>query len=261
MTLKMINATSAIPDLFYPKHPFEVKLQIAKYIWLAYAIEYSLVGIPEHAVEEFQHRLVSREPQLHPLLDHYSKILADMRLYWHPLAADCIVTAGIQIIWASLLQHDPKYKDMRPRPGGDRLPGFVRRRDGVSEALSFMTFTKDQCPDMYSYLQAIPDMCLFIDYANDIFRFHSDDKAGDMVNYIRERAAHANKSHIDVLYDVGDEVIAAQSRVDSVLSGQGYPEEAWQLLKSGLVAMHKSHVPYGLSELGLGEEVQRVRKA
>jgi hypothetical protein len=66
-------------------------------------------------------------------------------------------------------------------------------------------------------------------------RFYSDDKAGDHVNYIRERAAHANKPHIDVLYDVGDDVIAAQSRVDSVLSGQGYAEEAWQLLKSGLV--------------------------
>jgi hypothetical protein len=138
---------------------------------LAYAIEYSLVGIPVNAVQEFQHRLVSREPQLHPLLDHYSKILADMRLYWDPLAADCIVMAGIQIIWASLLQHEPNYKAMRPRPGGDRLPTFVRHRDGVSEALSFMTFTKDQCPDMYSYLQAIPDMCIYIDFANDIFRY------------------------------------------------------------------------------------------
>jgi len=121
-------------------------------------------------VEEFQHRLVTSQPQLHPLLDKYTQVLGEMRKFWHPLAADCIVTAGIQIIWASLLQHVDEYINLKPKPGGDRLPVYVRHRDGVSEALAYMTFTKEQVPDFYSYIQAIPEMMRYIDFTNDVFR-------------------------------------------------------------------------------------------
>lgn len=96
-------------------------------------------------------------------------------------------------------------------------------------------------------------LCYHIKLIEASYRIHSDDKANDYLNYVRERAAHAKKSHIDVLYDLGDEVVESQDKVDACLAGTGPAEEYWKTLKNGIMyvlpysALHESENAHAVS--------------
>lgn len=230
---------------------------------LSYTIEFDTVSMGDTARSHFQRLFVAQKPQQHPVLDQYATILAKMYdLPWDQLAADCIVTSSLQLIWTCVLEPKPVYKAMPPLPGGELWPPTIRSRNGLGEALSFMTFLPPKNAagreeDLVRYLQAIPQIQFFLNFTNDILRFKSEEVTKEHQNYVRERSAHhPGKGLADTLDEMVKEAAAATHAVDSLLKGTGWMEEKWRDLRHGFVAMHRwTQAPYMLKEMGLGEEI------
>ncbi|KAJ9258924.1 hypothetical protein DTO212C5_8638 [Paecilomyces variotii] len=259
----MTKFSAAVPDLMFRYHPFEVKVHIGTWIWLSYTIEFDAASIGQTAISQFQRLFVAQKPQQHALLDQYAAILAKLYDFsWHQLAVDCIVTSSLQFIWTCVLEPKPIYKAMPSLPGGQLWPATIRARNGLGEALSFMTFfppdgTTQNEEDFVKYLQAIPQIQIFLNFTNDILRFKSEEVTKEHQNYIRERSAHhPGKSLAETLDEMVIEAAAAVQAVDNLLEGAGWIEDKWKDLRHGFVAMHRwDKAPYMLKDLGLSEQI------
>ncbi|KAL1851841.1 hypothetical protein Plec18170_006144 [Paecilomyces lecythidis] len=259
----MTKFAAAVPDLMFRSHPFEAKVHIGTWIWLSYTIEFDTTSIGQDAISQFQRLFVAQKPQQHPLLDQYVAILVKMYDFsWDQLAVDCIVTSSLQFIWTCVLEPKPIYKAMPTLPGGHLWPATIRSRNGLGEALSFMTFfppkgaTQTEV-DFVKYLQAIPQIQTFLNFTNDILRFKSEEVTKEHQNYVRERSAHyPGKNLADTLDEMVIEAAAAVQAVDDLLEGAGWIEYKWKDLRQGFVAMHRwDKAPYMLKDLGLSEEI------
>lgn len=261
--VSMTNFSAVVPDLLFTSHPFEVKVHIGIWIWLSYTIEHDTASIGQPAISQFQCLLVSQKPQQHPLLDRYAAVLSrTYNFQWNQLAIDCIVTSSLHLIWTCVLEPMPIHKSMSALPGGQLWPETIRSRNGLGEALSYMTFlppqgTERREEDFVRYVQAIPQMQIFLNFTNDILRFKSEETIKEYQNYVRERSAHhPGKNHADTLDEMVAEAAVAVQAVDDLLKGTGWIEDKWKILRHGFVAMHRwDKAPYQLKEMGLAEEI------
>lgn len=230
---------------------------------LSYTIEFDTASIGQTAISQFQRQFVAQKSQQHPLLDQYAAILAKTYDFsWDQLAIDCMVTSSMQLIWTCVLEPKPVYRAMPTLPGGQLWPATIRSRNGLGEALSFMTFlppegTPRNEEDFVRYLQAIPQMQIFLNFTNDILRFKFEETTKEHQNYVRERSAHhPGKNLADTLDEMVLEAAAAIQAVDDLLKGAGWIEHRWKDLRQGFVAMHRwDKAPYMLNAMGLSEEI------
>lgn len=259
----MTRFSAVVPDLLFASHPFEVKVHIGTWIWLSYTIEHDTASIGQPAISQFQRLFVSQKPQQHPLLDRYAAVLSETyNFHWNQLAIDCIVISSLHLIWTCVLEPKPIYKSMLALPGGQLWPATIRSRNGLGEALSYMTFlppqgTDQSEEDFVRYVQAIPQMQIFLNSTNDILRFKWEETIKEHQNYVRERSAFdPGKNLADTLDEMVIEAAVAVQAVDDLLKGTGWIEERWKVLRHGFVAMHRwDKAPYQLKEMGLAEEI------
>ncbi|KAF2129632.1 terpenoid synthase [Dothidotthia symphoricarpi CBS 119687] len=259
----MTQFSAAVPDLMFRSHPFEVKVHIGTWIWLSYTIEFDTASIGQAAISQFQRLFVAQKPQQHPLLDRYAAILANTYDFsWDQLASDCIITSSMQLIWTCVLEPKPIYRAMPSLSGGHLWPATIRSRNGLGEALSFMTFLPPKEiahneKDFVTYLQAIPQIQIFLNFTNDILRFKSEEVTKEHQNYVRERSAHHPDQNLaDTLDEMVLEAAAAVQAVDDLLKGAGWIEDRWKDLRQGFVAMHRwNKAPYMRDAMGLSEEI------
>ncbi|KAJ6472342.1 hypothetical protein C8R47DRAFT_987836, partial [Mycena vitilis] len=153
-------------------------------------------------------------------------------------------------------------------------PPYIRGKDGEPDAYAYMVFSRDPCPDVSVYLQAIPDMCTFINYNNDVLsvalpfptgpsnclslqksRFYKEELAGETHNFVHGRAQASGKSPLSELAAIAQECLAATRRVRTILRGKGKYEEAWQAFEHGYVTFHTAGKRYRLDEIGFGEDI------
>lgn len=230
---------------------------------LSYTIEFDTACIGQGAVSQFQRLMTAQKSQQHPLLDQYAAVLAKTYEFsWDQLAVDCIVTSSMQLIWTCVLEPKPVYKAMPTLQGGQLWPATIRLRNGLGEALAFMTFlpptgaAQDE-GDLVRYLQAIPQIQIFLNFTNDILRFKMEEITKEHQNYVRERSAHhPGKNLADTLDEMVREAAAAAQAVDNLLKGAGWIEDRWNDLRQGFVAMHRwDKAPYMLNEMGLAEKI------
>ncbi|KAI8270627.1 hypothetical protein K4K58_008452 [Colletotrichum sp. SAR11_239] len=246
---------------YYPTHPFAVKLHIAIYSWLAIYIDDDDAGNDDLA--GFQERFHKGEPQPSALLSRFAEVLHDMSKYYEPLVANFIVCSTLQFVNATLLERHGEFHGLKHCKEASGWPDYVRDRSGVPEAYAYFIFPKEQCPNIGQYMQGIPDMMTYINYANDILSFHKETLAGETDNYINTRAVCEQREPLAVLETVVAEAIEANSRVVGLLRTRSDPMYAlkWDEFFNGYIFFHlsakryKLHVYPGLAHEGVKELV------
>lgn len=116
----------------------------------------------------------------HPVLLNFSSHLNDMYKYFHPLSANCIVSATLEFVTGCALETMETLMSMPlhslPRSATQReelnlYPYYLRAKTGVSPAYAYMLFPEKENPKMEMYLEAIPEICMFIDKTNDVLSY------------------------------------------------------------------------------------------
>lgn len=260
-----------------------MKLHIAIYSWLAIYIDDDDDGNED--LIGFQERFQKGEPQPSALLQRFAENLQEMSIHFEPLVANFIVLSSLQFVAATLLERRSELHSLQHCKEAKRWPDYVRDRSGVPEAFAYFIFPRDECPDIGAYMQGIPDMMTYINYANDILsyvwtcswqpmtfslylqrlltnhrchRFHKETLAGETDNYINTRAVCEQREPFAMLEIVIAETIAANSRVVGLLDTRSDPVYArkWNEFFNGYIFFHvtarryKLHVYTGLADVG-----------
>jgi hypothetical protein len=242
---------------YYPSHPFAVKLHIAIYSWLAIYIDDDEDGTDDLA--GFQTRFQKGEPQPSALLARFAESLQAMSTHFESLVANFIVLSSLQFVNATLLERRGEFHRLQHCREASGWPDYVRDRSGVPEAFAYFIFPRDECPDIGAYMQGIPDMMTYINYANDVLSFHKETLAGETDNYINTRAVCEQREPLAVLETVVAETIAVNSRVVGLLRTRSDPVYArkWNEFFNGYIFFHvtarryKLHVYTGLAHEGV----------
>ncbi|KAG8159640.1 hypothetical protein KVR01_010277 [Diaporthe batatas] len=230
----------------YPSHPFAVKLHIAIYTWLVTYIDDDEDGNQDLA--GFQTRFHKGEPQPSALLACVAESLQGMSTHFEPLVANFIVLSSLQFVNATLLERRGEFTGLQHCKEASRWPGYIRDKSGVPEAYAYFIFPGDQCPDIGAYMQGIPDMMTYINYANDVLSFHKETLAGETDNYINTRAVCEQREPVAMLETVIDETIAANSRVVRLLNTRLDPmcSRKWDEFLNGYILFHITAKRYNL---------------
>ncbi|KAJ7613353.1 isoprenoid synthase domain-containing protein [Mycena polygramma] len=249
-----------IADYAYRHHSFETKIYITLLSWFSMTIDdrVTQMRIP---LEQFHERLLNAQKQLDPLLDHLACLLKETHVYWDPVCSSAIICSFLEFIASTLIQDRDEVKRKRGVVESPSWPPYIRAKDGEPDAYAYMIFPKATCPDVSVYLQAIPDICIFINYNNDVLSFYKEELAGETHNLVHGRAQASGNSPLTELGSTAEECLAATYRVRSILRGKGSYEEAWHAFEQGYVTFHTAGKRYRLSEIGFGEEVAEIRSA
>ncbi|KAF8894210.1 hypothetical protein CPB84DRAFT_1682752 [Gymnopilus junonius] len=158
----------------------------------------------------------------------------DMYHFWDTIPANCITVSGLDFVTGRIIEDELAMRDMKPCAMATSWPNFLRVKTGGAAAFAFFIFTKEQNPDLYAYIQMIEDIRFFLDYVNDLLSFYKEALAGETTNYIYTRARITQKSEMDTLREVSNEVLAAYSRTTEALeiTGASMP---WKLFANGIL--------------------------
>lgn len=152
----------------YPYHPLDVKVYVAVYGWLVFIIDDKTGSIVKD-VEEFQQRFFSNVSQQNALLELFAVTLKQTHDHYDPITARFIVLSSLAFVNICLLETRREYQAMSAKRGGEKLAYRFRDKEGICEVYAYFCFPKAKCPDISVFLQAIPDMCILINYINDLF--------------------------------------------------------------------------------------------
>jgi hypothetical protein len=169
----------------YRLHPRKTQEQIAMYMLCvslpsitfyvpSNLTKSSIIWVEEHydqfteAVESFQYRWLSGQPQMHPMLDRFSQCLKDMRKFWDPLCADMMVSSTFYFLYGNILENRANISQMKLHGPSILWPNWVREMTGVATVISLFIFPKSACDDVSKFLQAVPEIDKWINYSNDI---------------------------------------------------------------------------------------------
>jgi hypothetical protein len=200
----------------------------------------SIIWVEEHydqftqAIESFQHRWLSGQPQMHPMLDHFSQCLKDMRKFWDPLCADMMISSTFYFLYGNILENRADISQMKLRGPSILWPNWVRAMTGVATVISLFVFPKSACDDVSKFLQAVPEIDNWINYTNDILsyvfpffpldsslrvsRYYKEDFQGETNTYVHFRATCAGKDTLDVLSDLVNETCDAYHWANGLFS-------------------------------------------
>jgi hypothetical protein len=171
------------------------------------------------AVEEFQHRFLSGQAQLHPMLDRFVECLMDMKKFWDPLCADMIVSATFYFMHGTLLESRQGNSGIKLHGHSSQWPTWVRSMSGAGSAYALFIFPTSICSDISKFLQTIPELDSWTRLVNDIlsygfllyinasphrfFRFYKEEMQGETSTYIHFRAECAGlEDTLDVLSEL-----------------------------------------------------------
>ncbi|KAF8894229.1 isoprenoid synthase domain-containing protein [Gymnopilus junonius] len=249
---KWIEAISLLAatygELPYPNHPAEVRLRIARFTWCLIYID-DLGHRNPSVLEAFQQGVLENyevgETPLQGFRDH----LADIYNFWDTVPADCITVGGMEFIIGRLLEINPAIRDMKATTATYSWPNFLREKTGAPAPFAFMIFPKASNVKISTYIQAIEDMKIVINYSNDLLSFYKEELDGETDNYIHNRARATRKPIPETLRDVANEVVAAHYRVTQILQSTD-GELAWKQFAVGNLDLYFSGKRYRLGELG-----------
>ncbi|KAI1778682.1 terpenoid synthase [Hypoxylon cercidicola] len=235
----------------FPNHPLDVQVHVGIFTWLAILID-DLANQILPDIQCFHQRFATGEPQPTRLLESFAQCLRSTFHHWNPIVASIIVSSSMNFVNACALEVRPEIEHMTPTRGGQNLPWYLRERNGVGDAYAYFAFPKALYPDISCFIEAIPDLSMYVCFANDILSFYKEEKAGEMNNYIHNAARYEGKDARSVLKDTISRIRDAITRMRIVVKGR-QPYE--QVLNTYIVGFIEFHMKgrYKLEELGLGD--------
>jgi hypothetical protein len=96
-----------------------------------------------------------------------------MRLYWHPIVADLIVSATFKFITGNVLESRKDVTEMQLPPRRGNAPGwpeYLRMMTSLANPFSLFVFTKEEFGDgeLVKWVQGLPEIDNCVAYTNDI---------------------------------------------------------------------------------------------
>lgn len=137
------------------------------YTWLAVLID-DRIGEFRAEVEGYQRRFFAGEEQPTPLLRATAALMKETWNYWDPILANMIVTSTLDCVSSNLLDTRSEFQDMVMTKAGSSFPYFFRHMSGLTVAYSCFSYPKILYPDLGLFLEAVPDMALYINIVNDV---------------------------------------------------------------------------------------------
>ncbi|KAF9810168.1 hypothetical protein IEO21_07099 [Rhodonia placenta] len=244
------NALEMIESVYGHLTDLDAKVAVAIFTALGFTIDDPNV-LDSLAFDQFHRRHIDstfhgdKSP-----LGLFAKVANQMVEYYPSIAAGTILVSALQFVNASILENATRGTILHPKA----LPFVEYRRSvsGVSEAYACFIWEKASFPAANCYIQAIPNVCLFINYVNDILSFYKEELVNELSNYINDRALVTGTSATDVLRDVIGETVAAAERVRGIL-GEGDARDAWDAFARGYIKFHIDAPRYRLREV-LGDD-------
>ncbi|KAH9846555.1 Trichodiene synthase-domain-containing protein [Lenzites betulinus] len=228
----------------YNHVPLDVKVHIALYNTLAILTDDS--EIESAALDAFMERFYSCTPQQHRHLDHMVDILRRMPDYFSSYGAKTIIQGTVEFINVNALESTTQHLPLSP----DAM-GYVtarRMKNGVADPYAAFIFPKADFPDATTWIQALPEMAVFIDWANDVFSFYKEELDHETHTFVHERALITGKTVGEVLSELVDEAVIACDRVRAILQGEK-ERQVWESFLAGYVAWHRFTPRYRLDEV------------
>ncbi|KAF7529684.1 hypothetical protein G7054_g9753 [Neopestalotiopsis clavispora] len=219
--------------LAHPGHPVEVQAYVGLITWLVVQFD-DIVGQEgrmREASSQFHERFFRGETQPNALLNGIATMIREA-----PVHFDAVL--------ATLLQHSD----------GAKFPYYFRAMSGMDIAYAIFCYPKALYTDIGCFIEAIPDMGIFINISNDVLSFYKEELGGDKRNYIHNRARSEQRDVLQVLAEVEREAIDCEHRIQKILKGRAEYAKSWSDSVRGYMAMHTTNPRYRLAELGLGEE-------
>ncbi|KIY51852.1 terpenoid synthase [Fistulina hepatica ATCC 64428] len=199
------------------------------------------------SVREFNHRFVTGQKQRHWLLDHFAALLLEMPNLWGPVVANMMTTSTLNLVTALSLEHE--LQGVTLESDAVRYPTFARVMSGASETYALFAFPPEL--PLRSYLQALPDLMIYINNGNDILSFYKEELDGETVNRVHMIAKCRSVPQSVVLRDIVDDAVAAHRRITGTLEPWPAAQSAFLSFSQGYVGFHAGITRYRLNELGL----------
>ncbi|KII94515.1 hypothetical protein PLICRDRAFT_120583 [Plicaturopsis crispa FD-325 SS-3] len=198
-------------------------------------------------VAEFSERLARGQPQNDRVLDNLVDLLRRAHEYFDRIIANIIMSCAINYITAILLEHDTNGMMLEPR--AQRYPKFSRRMSGSPETYAVSIFPP--ALPLQSYIQAMPDLEVFINCTNDLMSFYKEELVGEQVNQVSLIAKCRCITKREALRVLEDQVVAAHDNIVEILAPHEDAACAFKRFVRGYIAFHTSLKRYKLDELDL----------
>ncbi|KAF8443150.1 isoprenoid synthase domain-containing protein [Boletus edulis BED1] len=195
----------------------------------------------------FNDRFICKETQGNGVLDAFADVMRRASDLYRPVAAPLIITATQNFVTANLLEYETR--SMKISSAAERYPIFQRTLSGVAEAYAFMVFPWEI--PLNDYIQAIPEMTLFIHNVNDVLSFYKEELVSETTNQVSTLAARANKSKLETFGELTERTIGLYKTVVKILEGSPEACEAFKRYTAGYVYFHTSIKRYRFADLDL----------
>ena len=122
-------------------------------------------------IEGFYPRFCAGTRQPNPTLEGWAQMMREAYEQWHPIAANLIVSASLNMITSTIIEHKRLVNSGALSRGGRGWAYYLRNMDGLGDAFAVFTFPQKLYPDVSQFLEAVPDMAMYIVHANDIISY------------------------------------------------------------------------------------------
>ncbi|KAF8520312.1 terpenoid synthase [Gautieria morchelliformis] len=203
------------------------------------------------AVREFNERFVAQKPQQDPVLHSFANLLPEFSRHFSAVASNIMITSTLNLITALLLEHDTRGMAVRQAAGS--YPTFCRAMSGAADAYALFAFPPELA--LPTYIQAFPDVRIYIDDGNDVFSFYKEELSGECGNRICLRADIQGTSKHEVLQQLVDSAVDAHHRVIQILKPHRVALDAYRSFANGYVGFHAVLPRYKWKDLELQRDL------
>ncbi|KAF8551268.1 terpenoid synthase [Imleria badia] len=198
-------------------------------------------------IYHFNDRFIRKEPQGNAILDAFADILRRASDLYRPVASHLITTSTLNFVTANLLENETR--SMKISSAAQEYPTYQRNLSGFAEACGFIAFPREI--PLNEYIQAIPELRVFINNVNDIMSFYKEELAGETTNQISTLAARTDKSKLETFGELTEATIGVYQSIAKILEGSPEACEAFKQYAVGYIHFHTSLARYRLEDLDL----------
>ncbi|KAF5360314.1 hypothetical protein D9758_009124 [Tetrapyrgos nigripes] len=200
------------------------------------------------AVEVFNDRFVSHRKQKDPVLDDFADLLRRAPKLWpNKVVSNLIITSTLNLVTALLLENQTR--DMRLRSVSCGYPTFSRVMSGASEAYGLFIFPANL--PLPSFIQALPELMVYINNGNDILSFYKEEASGETVNRVSWLAQCHGYPKLDAVRELLEEAVMKREQILLILKPSKEACNAFLRFTSGYIGFHAGLKRYRLGELDL----------
>ncbi|KAG6826966.1 hypothetical protein H0H92_013721, partial [Tricholoma furcatifolium] len=127
---------------------------------------------------------------------------------WETIPANGIVISALEVLNGRILEDIHAERGMQIAAHAQAWPDYLRQKTGSSAAFAYMIFLQT---DVTDFIQAMGDIAVYMDLTNDILSFYKEEMAGEIQNYVHNRAHARRKSCLETLSDMTHEAGDAYS--------------------------------------------------